>query len=63
MASRQDVDYTVVLVFPGFGAERENAETIVESALHWLNTYQLPILCPIFRGDGEIVWRWNPGRV
>jgi hypothetical protein len=40
MASRRDVDYTVVLVFPGFGEERENAETIVESALHWLNTYK-----------------------
>jgi hypothetical protein len=23
----------------------------------------LPILCPILRGDGEIVWRWNPGGV
>lgn len=22
----------------------------------------LPILCPILRGDGEIVWRWDPGR-
>lgn len=20
---------------------------------------KLPILCPIFRGDSEIVWRWN----
>jgi hypothetical protein len=20
-----------------------------------------PILCPILRWDGEIVWRWNPG--
>jgi hypothetical protein len=20
----------------------------------------LPILCPILRGSGEIVWRWNP---
>jgi hypothetical protein len=38
MASSEDVDYTVVLVFPGFGAEREHAETIVESALEWLNT-------------------------
>jgi hypothetical protein len=37
MASPQDVDYTVVLVFPGFGAEREHAETVVESALEWLN--------------------------
>jgi hypothetical protein len=37
MTSPQDIDYTVVLVFPGFGAERENAETIVESALEWLN--------------------------
>jgi hypothetical protein len=27
----------VILVFPGFGAERENAEFVVESALHWLN--------------------------
>lgn len=38
MARRQDVDYTVVLVFPGFGEGRENAEAIVESALEWLNT-------------------------
>jgi hypothetical protein len=38
MADSEDVDYTVILVFPGFGEERENAETIVESALHWLNT-------------------------
>jgi hypothetical protein len=22
----------------------------------------LPILVPIFRHDGEIVWRWNPGK-
>jgi hypothetical protein len=38
VASPQDLDYTVVLVFPGFGVEREHAETIVESALCWLNT-------------------------
>jgi hypothetical protein len=40
MASPQEVDYTVVLVFPGFGPERENAEAVVESALEWLNTYK-----------------------
>jgi hypothetical protein len=38
MAENPDVDYTVILVFPGFGAERENAETIIENALEWLNT-------------------------
>src|SRR5207244_4838302 len=32
------VDYVVLLVFPGCGAGRENAEAIVESALDWLNT-------------------------
>jgi hypothetical protein len=37
MGPSQDVEYTVVLVFPGFGPERENAEAIVESALEWLN--------------------------
>ncbi len=37
MAMPPDVEYTVVLVFPGFGDERENAEAIVESALEWLN--------------------------
>jgi hypothetical protein len=37
MTMPPDVDYTVLLVFPGFGEERENAETIVESALEWLN--------------------------
>jgi hypothetical protein len=37
MTPGQEVDYTVVLVFPGFGAEREYAESVVESALHWLN--------------------------
>jgi hypothetical protein len=38
MDPSQDVEYAVVLVFPGFGPERENAEAIVESALEWLNT-------------------------
>jgi hypothetical protein len=33
-----DVDYTVLLIVPGFGEERENAEAIVECALEWLNT-------------------------
>ena len=40
MDIEQTFDYTVVLVFPGFGDERENAETIVESALEWLNTFK-----------------------
>jgi hypothetical protein len=40
MAGTQEVDYTVVLVFPGFGPEREHAETIVENALEWLNTFK-----------------------
>ncbi len=40
MRSREEVEYTVVLIFPGFGTERENAETIVESALQWLNTFR-----------------------
>jgi hypothetical protein len=31
------VDYTVLFVFPGFGSDRENAETIVQFALDWLN--------------------------
>jgi hypothetical protein len=35
---RPDVDYTVVLIFPSFGAEREYAEGVVEAALEWLNT-------------------------
>jgi len=33
-----DVDYTVVLLFPGFGEAREYAEEIVQTALDWLNT-------------------------
>ena|SRR5438105_3293994 len=37
MTPQPDVDYTVVLVFPGFGSERENAEGIIESAIDWLN--------------------------
>ena len=40
MMNRPDVDYTVILVFPGFGGEREFAESLVESALEWLNTYK-----------------------
>jgi hypothetical protein len=32
------VEYEVLLVFPGFGEERENAEQIVEAALQHLNT-------------------------
>ena len=37
MTNGHGFDYTVLLVFPGYGTERENAETIVESALDWLN--------------------------
>jgi hypothetical protein len=35
--SQEEVEYTVILVFPGYGEERENAEAIVEAALEWLN--------------------------
>jgi hypothetical protein len=38
MSTLQNIDYKVVLVFPGFGEERENAEQIVEAALQYLNT-------------------------
>jgi hypothetical protein len=38
MHNREDVEYKVLLVFPGFGAERDTAEEIVEAALHHLNT-------------------------
>jgi hypothetical protein len=38
MTDPPEVDYTVLLVMPGFGDEREHAETIVEIALDWLNT-------------------------
>src|SRR5207249_4313113 len=38
MRNIQNVEYKVVLVFPGFGAERESAEQVVEAALHYLNT-------------------------
>jgi hypothetical protein len=40
MTSPPEYEYTVLLVFPGFGDERDNAETIVEAALEWLNTYK-----------------------
>jgi hypothetical protein len=38
VSPRQNVEYKVVLVFPGFGDERDNAEQIVEEALNYLNT-------------------------
>jgi len=38
MSKPRNVKYKVVLVFPGFGEERDNAEQIVEEALHYLNT-------------------------
>jgi hypothetical protein len=38
MSELQNVEYKVVLVFPGFGEERENAAQIVEEALCYLNT-------------------------
>jgi hypothetical protein len=37
MDSPQHFDYVILLVFPGFGPERENAEAVVENALDWLN--------------------------
>ncbi len=36
-----EVEYTVLLLFPGFGTERENAESVVESALAWLNANKI----------------------
>jgi hypothetical protein len=33
-----NVEYKVLLTFPGFGDEREHAEQMVEEALHFLNT-------------------------
>lgn len=38
MSKPRKVKYKVVLLFPGFGEERDNAEQIVEEALHYLNT-------------------------
>jgi hypothetical protein len=38
MTPNEEFDYTVLLVLPGYGTERENAETVVESAIEWLNT-------------------------
>jgi hypothetical protein len=40
MTNPPTFQYRVVLVFPGFGTERENAETIVEEALAYLNTHK-----------------------
>jgi hypothetical protein len=40
MSPPQDIDYTVLLIFAGFGTERDNAEAILESALDWLNTHK-----------------------
>jgi hypothetical protein len=38
MTKPPNVEYKVVLVFPGFGEERANAEAIIEEALAYLNT-------------------------
>jgi len=38
MEKPSDVEYTVVLVCPAYGEERENAEEIIEAALEHLNT-------------------------
>src|SRR5438105_3427130 len=38
MSRLENVQYNVVLVFPGFGPEREYAEQVVEEALNYLNT-------------------------
>jgi hypothetical protein len=40
MIGDEEFDYTVLLVFPGYGTERENAEMIIEMALDWLNTHK-----------------------
>jgi hypothetical protein len=40
MSLPPDVEYTVVLVTPGYGEARENATEVVEAALDHLNTYR-----------------------
>jgi hypothetical protein len=38
VSPRANVEYKVLLVFPGFGDERDNAEQVLEEALNYLNT-------------------------
>lgn len=38
MDTPAEIEYTVVLVFSGWGSERESAEQIIEEALAYLNT-------------------------
>ena len=40
MTWQTEVEYTVVLVFPGFGDEQHNAEEIIEEAMEYLNTHK-----------------------
>jgi hypothetical protein len=40
MPQPEDVEYTVVLVSPVFGEERQNAEQALEAALDYLNTHR-----------------------
>src|SRR5260370_23991028 len=49
-----NIEYKVVLVFPGFGSERENAEEIIEAALEHLNTQKAE---PGFRFAYEVFAR------
>lgn len=35
-----EFEYTVLLLVPGYGSERENAEAVVEMALDWLNNHK-----------------------
>jgi hypothetical protein len=37
MTTPPQYEYTVLLLFPGYGSERENAEAVCEMALDWLN--------------------------
>src|SRR4051794_3544865 len=40
MTHPEEVEYTILLVFPGYGSERESAVEVVEGALEWLNTHK-----------------------
>jgi len=51
MEPLEEVEYTVVLVFPAWGSQRESAEQIVEEALAYLN---VPRYQPGFRFSPEV---------
>jgi len=60
MQKPEDIEYTVVLVTPIFGSERENAQEVIEEGRWNTSTRTGTSPCFVSRPMSPPTWKWLP---